>query len=143
MNSEVKLALVQYRNDLKYTPTPDSVERRIKMIDDLLEKIAEPEDEGRFCPACRDNQAYQIICPSCSTDGTVADAQKRNAGEMCLTVWRNGNYVHHGERDAEEATLCEPDDVLITIRLRDMRALTFITPQQRVALADKMLGGRS
>lgn len=82
-------------------------------------------EEGNLCPTCHDDEARQATCPTCSVDGALADIAKRNAGEPCLTVWRNGEYVHHGERDAAEAAACEPDDVLVIIRLRDMRALTF------------------
>lgn len=72
----------------------------------------------------------------------LADITHRNAGHPCLTIWKDGSFVHHGYRDAEIAALSEPDDVLLTIRLDTLDAVTFITPQQRIALAEKFFGSR-
>lgn len=67
-----------------------------------------------------------------------ADIKKRNAEAECVTVWNDGTWVHHGLRDAEEATLSEPDKVLLTIRLDNVSAVTFMKPQDRINLYQKM-----
>lgn len=38
-DEEVVLALHQYRSDLRYPPAPDSIERRIAMIEKLLARL--------------------------------------------------------------------------------------------------------
>lgn len=102
-------------------------------------------DEGAFCPACRDNEAYQAICPSCSGlvsgyDAISADIAKRNAGAETLTVWTDGGWKVWGLRDAEVATLCEPEKVLLNIRLDTRDAVEFRPFQERVTLYEKVLG---
>lgn len=37
-HDELILAVRQYRDDLRYPPAPDSVERRLAMIDDLIKR---------------------------------------------------------------------------------------------------------
>jgi len=37
-HDELVLAVHQYRSDLKYPPAPDSVQRRLAMIDDLISR---------------------------------------------------------------------------------------------------------
>lgn len=51
------------------------------------------------------------------------DIAARNAGVPCLTIWKDGSFVHHGFRDAEIAEACEPNEVLLSIRLDTMDAI--------------------
>lgn len=67
-----------------------------------------------------------------------ADIAKRNAGAECITIWKDGIWVHHGIRDAEEATLCEPSEVLMTIQLDTVSVVTFMPLQDRVNLYERM-----
>ncbi len=38
-DAEVLTALCQYRDDLRYPPTPDSIERRLAMVTKLIAKL--------------------------------------------------------------------------------------------------------
>lgn len=134
-------ALQQYRNDLNWPVTDvGSIERRLAMIDAAIDEV-QPVDEGSFCPACRDNEADQARCPFCNRDDPISvDIATRNAGVECLTVWNDGGWVRHGIRDAEIATLCEPDKVLLNIRLDTFAACEFTPPQKHIDLYERILG---
>lgn len=72
-----------------------------------------------------------------------ADVAARNAAALTLTVWADGTWVIHGYRDAEVATLCEPDKVLLNLDCATFNAVTFITPSERLRLAEKLFGRTS
>lgn len=71
-----------------------------------------------------------------------ADIAKRNTGTPTLTVWDDGSWLVHGFRDAEIAYLCEPDKVIMSLSMDTWEPVTFITPQQRINLAEKLFGSR-
>ena len=72
----------------------------------------------------------------------LADITKRNAGALTLTVWNDGSWSAWGLRDAEIATLGEPDKVLLNVRLDTLATVEFRPFQERVTLYEKLFGTR-
>ena len=67
----------------------------------------------------------------------------RNEGPPTLTVWKDGSFVIHGARDAEYATLSEPDVVILNLDLGTHDAVTFLPAQARVGLSEKLFAANS
>jgi len=63
-------------------------------------------------------------------------------GPATLTIWKDATWQVWPYRDAEIAYLCEPEKVLLTLDAATHEYVEFITPQQRVSMAEKLLAGR-